>query len=200
MEAKEDVIYLSSKINELFATTELTQYFTNTLKEAIELSIVFPIKEEINLSKFVISIDDKVVISKIMPKEKAEEKYNDSIASGNTGFISRYEENQSSYSVNLGNIKPNQKIKLNTIFIQMIGTQDMSYEFNIMEKYPTFHYKEVNKDKPRNKTINANFEIQTQSKITRLIAPYMDEEAKKNSTYEVQYSSDYKNAKIKYYK
>ena len=34
----------------------------------------------------------------------------------------------------------------------------------------------------------------------RLIAPFMDEEAKKNSTYEVQYSSDYKNAKIKYIK
>ena len=200
MEAKEDVIYLSSKINELFATTELTQYFTNTLKDSIELSIVFPIKEEINLSKFVISIDDKVVISKVMAKEKAEEKYNDSIASGNTVFISSYEENQSSYSVNIGNIKPNQKIKLNTIFIQMIGTQDMSYEFNIMEKYPTFHYKELNKDQPKNKTINANFEIQTQSKITRLIAPFMDEEAKKNSTYEVQYSSDYKNAKIKYIK
>ena len=200
MEAKEDVVYLSSKINELFATTELTQYFTNTLKDSIELSIIFPIKEEINLSKFVVSIDDKVVMSKVMAKEKAEEKYNDSIASGNTGFISRYEENQNSYSVNIGNIKPNQKIKLNTIFIQMIGTQDMSYEFNIMEKYPTFHYKEINQDKSRNKTINANFEIRTESKITRLIAPFMDEEAKKNSTYEVQYSSDYKNAKIKYIK
>ena len=88
MEAKEDVVYLSSKINELFATTELTQYFTNTLKDSIELSIIFPIKEEINLSKFVVSIDDKVVMSKVMAKEKAEEKYNDSIASGNIGFYS----------------------------------------------------------------------------------------------------------------
>ena len=194
------MIYLRSKVNELFATTELTQYFTNELKDSIELTILFPIKEEIDLSKFVVSIDDKTVISKVMPKEKAEEKYNDSIASGNVGIYSSYQDNQNSYSVNIGNIKPNQKIKLVTVFIQMIGTQDMSYEFNIMEKYPSFHYKELNKEKSRNKIINANIEIETQSKITRLIAPFLDEQAKKNSTYEVQYNQDYKKAKIKYIK
>ena len=199
-EAKDNVIYLRSKVNELFATTELTQYFTNELKDSIELTILFPIKEEIDLSKFVVSIDDKTVISKVMPKEKAEEKYNDSIASGNVGIYSSYQDNQNSYSVNIGNIKPNQKIKLVTVFIQMIGTQDMSYEFNIMEKYPSFHYKELNKEKSRNKIINANIEIETQSKITRLIAPFLDEQAKKNSTYEVQYNQDYKKAKIKYIK
>ena len=200
MEAKDDVIYLKSKVNELFATTELTQYFTNELKDSIELTILFPIKEEISLSKFVVTIDDKLVISKVMPKEKAEEKYNDSIASGNIGFYSSYQDDQKSYSVNVGNIKPNQKITLNTVFIQMIGTQDMSYEYNIMEKYPTFHYKELNKDKPRNKTINADIEIETQSKITRLIAPFMDEQAKKNSSFKVQYNQDYKKATIKYIK
>ena len=200
MESKDDIIYLNSKVNELYATTELTQYFTNILDESIELIILFPIKEEINLSKFVISIDNKTVLSKVMPKEKAEEKYNDSIASGNVGFISNYNYKQSSYSVNIGNLKPKQQIKLNTIFIQMIGTNDLSYEFNIMEKYPTFHYKEINKDNLRNKTINATFEIETQSKITILIAPFMDEKNKKNSTYEVEYNSDYKKAIIKYIK
>ena len=200
MESKDDIIYLNSKVNELYATTELTQYFTNKLNESIELTISFPIKEEINLSKFVISIDNKTVLSKVMSKENAEEKYNDSIASGNVGFISNYNDNQSSYSVNIGNLKPKQQIKLNTNFIQMIGTNDLSYEFNIMEKYPTFHYREIDKDKLRNKTINATFEIETQSKITRLIAPFMDEQAKKNSTYEVEYNSDYKKAIIKYIK
>ena len=179
MEEKENIVYINAKVNELLATTEVTQYFTNILKESIELTVLFPIKEEITLSKFVISIDDKVVISKVMPKEKAKEKYSDSIASGNTGFISNYSEDQSSYSVNIGNIKPNQKIKLNSIFIQMIGTQDMSYEYNIMEKYPTFHYKDINENELRNKTLKANIQIETESKITRLIAPFMDEEAKK---------------------
>ena len=196
MEDRENTIYLNSKINEIYATTELTQYFTNPLDNAIELSISFPIKEEINLSKFVVTIGEKVVLSKVMAKEKAEEKYSDSIASGNQGFISRYDEQMKNYSVNIGNINPKQKLKLETIFIQMLGSQDMSYEFDIMEKYPTFHYKELNQNEPRNKIIKANFKIEAQSRITRLIAPFLDEEAKKNSSYEAVFSNDFKKAEI----
>ena len=201
MEEKDDTIYLSSKVNEIYATTELTQYFTNTLEEAIELTILFPIKDEISLSKFVVAIGDKIVLSKVMPKEKAEEKYNDVIASGNVGVISEYEEESKAYSVNIGNLKPKEKIKLNSIFLQMIGAQDLSYEFSIMEKYPSFYYKDSkSNNKPKDKIINAEFEIKTQSKITRLIAPFMDKEAKKYSTYEIKYSPDYKTAEIKYIK
>ena len=153
MEEREDTIYLNSNVNEIYASTELTQYFSNPLDNAIELTISFPIKEEISLTKFVVIIDEKVVLSKVMAKEKAEEKYNDSIASGNQGFISTYDEQMNNYSVNIGNINPKQKIKLNTIFIQMIGSQDMSYEFDIMEKYPSSHYKGLNKNDARNKML-----------------------------------------------
>ena len=48
-----------------------------------------------------------------------------------------------------------------------------------MEKYPTFHYNHINQEKFRNKKIKAIFKMQTQSKITRLIAPFFDDKAKK---------------------
>ena len=199
-DAREDTIYLNSTINEIFATTEVTQYFTNPLDNAIELSVSFPIKEEINLSKFVITTGDKIVLSKVMPKEKAEEKYNDVISSGNQGFISNYNESMTGYTVNIGNINPKQKLKLNAVFIQMISSQDMSYSFDMMEKYPSFHYKELIHKGPDNKIINANFTIETQSKITRLIAPFLGKEEEKNSIYTTVFSNDYKKAVIKYSK
>jgi len=97
-----------------------------------------------------------------MLKEKAQEKYTDTIALTNVGFISKYEEENKSYSVNIGNLKPKQQIKLDSIFMQMIGTQDISYEFSIMDKYPSFYYKGcVNNDSPKTKKIVANFEIKT---------------------------------------
>ena len=136
---RENTIYLTSKINEVFATTQITQYFTNPLDSPIELSISFPIKEEISLSKFSIKIGEKVILSKIMEKEKAEKKYDKSINKGNTAFISKYDEGEKDYIVSIGNIFPNQTVILNSYFIQTIGSQDMSYEFVIMEKYPTFH-------------------------------------------------------------
>jgi hypothetical protein len=65
MESNDDIIYITAKVNEIFATTEITQFFTNILDNSIELSISFPIKEEINLSKFIISMGNQTVISKI---------------------------------------------------------------------------------------------------------------------------------------
>jgi len=135
-----------------------------------------------------------------MEKENAEKKYDKSINKGNTAFISKYDEGEKDYIVSIGNIFPNQTVVLNSYFIQTIGSQDMSYEFVIMEKYPTFHYKELNQNNPRNKKIKATFIIETQSKITRLIAPFYDEEAKKNSIYEVSFDNNFKKANIIYVK
>ena len=146
---REDVIYLKSNINEVFASTEVTQYFINHLENTIELTISFPIKNEISLNKFKIKIGEKKVTSKVMLKQEAEEKYDKSIFEGNTGFLSRYDDEEKVYSINIGNISPKEKVELKSYFIQNIGTQDMSYEFIIMEKYPTFHYKELNKEKAR---------------------------------------------------
>ena len=90
-----------------------------------------------------------------MLKQEAEVKYDNSIFKGNAGFLSRYDDEEKDeekvYSINIGNISPKEKVTLKAYFIQNIGIQDMSYEFIIMEKYPTFHYKELNKEKARKK-------------------------------------------------
>ena len=85
---EDSTVTINSTINELFATSEVTQSFTNTLSNSIELKISFPLKQEIQLTRFVITIGNKTIISKVLPKEKAEEKYTDAIASGNTGILS----------------------------------------------------------------------------------------------------------------
>ena len=196
MTEKEDIVYVSSDINEIYGTTEVTQYFTNTLDSPIELSVGFPILEEINLTKFLVTIGEKTIASKVMSKEKAEEKYNDSLASGNTGIMSTYDNSLKNYTVNIGNILPKQKLKLSTFFIQMLGANDMSYEFKIIESYPTFNYN--NKEQTNFKKVEVNLNIKAQSKITRLISPFMSEEEKKNTQYRVDFENDYKNAIIKY--
>ena len=133
-----------------------------------------------------------------MPKEKAEEKYNDSLASGNVGFISRYEEDNKAYSVNIGNLQPKKSIELRSVFIQMIDSNDLSYQYEIMESYPSFHSKEIKNKNSENKKINANFKIKTQSKITRLIAPFLDKDLIVYCGYKIKYSQDYKIAEIEY--
>ena len=139
-----------------------------------------------------------MIISKVLTKEKAEEKYNDSISSGNIEFISRYEENYKIYSVGVENLQPKKQIKLISVFIEMIDTTDLSYQFNIMENYPSFYYNGYEYKNTENKKINAIFKIKTQSKITKLIAPFLKEETKNNCIYKIKYIQDYKKAEIEY--
>ena len=201
MEKKEDnTVFISCEVNEIFAATEVTQYFTNELENPIELKILFPINKKLSLSKFIVSMDEKNIISKVMSKEKAEEKYVDTIASGNVGFKSSYEDENKSYSVNIGNLAPKKQVKLQTNFIQMIDNKDLSYEFNIIENYPAFYYDgaKINFSENNNKKLETKIKIETQSKITRLIPMYVNDEIKKNSEYNVKYSPDYKKAEIEY--
>ena len=117
---EENNIYLNANINEVFATTELIQYFRNHFENPIELQVQFSIKENINLSKFEITMKDKTIISKILSKEKAEEKYTDTISQGNTAIKSEYSKNFKSYSIYIGNLNPKESICLKTIYNQLI--------------------------------------------------------------------------------
>jgi len=200
IENKEDKIYLNSNINEVFASTELIQYFKNPLDSPIELQIQFPIKENINLSKFEITIKNKTIISKILSKEKAEEKYSDAIAQGNTAIISNYSKSFKSYNVNIGNLAPKESLCLKTIYNQPILSYDMSYQYIIMKDFPSFvidnkdedeEEEEEENDKKISPNIIVSININTFSKITRLITNF---ENKENLT--ISYNKDYTEAKI----
>ena len=164
---KEETIYIDSIVNEFYAKTEVTQYYKNNNNKPVELSIIYPLRKEINFKKFSISINGKKSISKILEKEKAEEKYTDAMASGNIGMFSKYnKEDPNSYSINIGNIEPNAMVELTSEFIQFITSDDMSFCFSVMTNYPTF-----SDGISRNylKNINGKILLKTHSKITRLV-------------------------------
>ena len=191
--SEDNTVLINSNINELFATSEVTQVFTNTLTKSIELKVSFPLKPEIQLTKFIISIGDKTIISKVLPKEKAEEKYTDAIASGNTGILSTMDETGKSYTINIGNVLPKEKVTLKSIFNQLITSQDMSYEFVFLEHYPCFIYSD---NVVQSKKVSGTFILNTKSKITRLISPYMDKNAEKSTKFSVTYNNEYTKATI----
>ena len=60
--SKEEITFIKSNINEVYASTEVIQYFINPLNNPIELIISFPIIEEISLNKFIIRVGEKKVI------------------------------------------------------------------------------------------------------------------------------------------
>ena len=166
-EAKEDNIYINSEVNEFYAVTQVTQYYKNNNNKPVELSIIYPLKKEINFRKFIININGQKSISKIFTKEKAEEKYTDAMAGGKVGILSKYlEEEPNSYSINVGNIAPGCLVELTSEFIQYITSDDMSFCFSVMTSYPSFS---DSLSREYNKNIYGKIVLKTHSKITRFV-------------------------------
>ena len=95
----------------------MSQTYVNDIDSPIEAILTFPSEKDVLVSQMIITLDDKVIESKIMQKEKAEEKYDDAIASGKSAFLLNEKEETQSLALNVGNILPGQKVKAEIIMM-----------------------------------------------------------------------------------
>ena len=187
----ENLVNINAELNEFYSKTEITQYYFNNYNNPVELILKLPDNPSIQFSKFTLDINGKKVISKVLDKEKAQEKYNDAIASGKTGAISSKEDKY--LVVNIGNIEPKSSVKLTTEFIQFLTSEDMSYCYSTITNFPIIDIKnnnENNNEKLRNIKVKIN--IKTHSKIIRLITEGLS--SKKSQ----KFNEDYTQCLIEY--
>ena len=178
-------ITIKATINEIYAITEVTQSYINDTNSPIELKASFPIKEDVQLTKFTVSIGNKTIVSKIADKEKAKEKVSDAIASGNTGVYSGYNSKTTNQDVTIGNLQPKEKVTMKSEYMQMISSSDMSYEVTLIQNYPCFvGSSTVNKAQKISGTVS----ITTKSKLTRLVAKQSKEEYIITKKYNKEYT------------
>ena len=169
MSLNDDIIYVSTNLNELYSESIITQTFTNETKNSIELILTIPIYSDILISQFTIKIGENEGISKIIEKEKSKEKYTDSISEGNTSVIS-YSDDEKNLTFIIGNILPKEKIILSTTFLQSINSYDKSYEYKMYFDFPYFIDNKGNKVIELEKQgINCKINLNVNSPLTRLI-------------------------------
>lgn len=73
------------------------------------------------LTRLKIEIDDTRIVSKILPKEKGEEKYTDAIL---FGYLSFFTTTNTYYIVSLGNIDAEKHITMTTEYIELHTSED----------------------------------------------------------------------------
>ena len=197
---KYNSVKIHSQINEVMILSEVTQYFKNDSKSPIELSIGLPELTNCTITKFEMLLDQQKIVSIILEKEKAEEKYSDAIASGNTGFISYSNDNKT--IVSLGNIPPQKEVELKSYYFGNLICNDLSYQATFPTIFPTFIIQpENNESSPVNysyakQIVTGKIDINCFSKLTRLII-------KGSSNFDKidkNYSKDFKSAEINIYK
>ena len=159
-------VEINSIVNELYIKTKVTQKLKNETENPLELKIyINKIKENIFRS-FSAQIGDSILVkSKVIKKKKAEEKYTDSIASGNAAiFVSNDPDNSERIIINMGNIPPKQELLFISEFIQFTDSSEL-YEFELFRNLPLFKGKvsflQISE-------VKGTIEISTRNKINKI--------------------------------
>ena len=110
---------VKSELRGATAITNVELTYQNPHEDSpLECTYVFPLEKTTLLSKFEAIIDDKVVETKVVEKEKAKEKYEDAIASGNAAVMAeRSKQKEETLTVKLGNLLPN---SIATLKVQIV--------------------------------------------------------------------------------
>ena len=127
-------IIIEAIINESFSVTRVIQYYVNNQKENVEISLQFPLSPKVVIKSMKAKMNGKLIISRIYEKDKAVEKYNDAISSGNVGIIGQLKAQESDiFEVNIGNLQSGEFLEIETEFLQNTQSKDLSfyYSFNL---------------------------------------------------------------------
>ena len=118
------------------------------------------------LNKIKCKFNNKEYLSKIYPKEKAEEKYNDTLSEGNNAIYCKYDPETTSYILNIGYLEPNSIIEFKSTFYYLVNSSNNYYSFSLYKIYPNkincgycyYHYKRI----------RGNITVKTISKIENM--------------------------------
>ena len=158
-------VEINSQVNELFIKTILTQKLKNESENPIELQIFVNKNKNSIFSSFTAKIGEAIEVkSKVIKKSKAEEKYTDSISSGNAAIFVTYDSYWDRVIINMGNIPPKEEVIFISEFIQFIESAD-SYEFELFRNLPVFKEKS---NFLENSEIKGTVEIKTRHKINKI--------------------------------
>jgi len=127
---------IEAYVNEAYAETYINQLYTNNKNNPVELVIDLPNEKGVQFLDFEVEIKDKKVKSKVIEKEKAEEKYTDAIAEGNTAIYCEFKKEENKYVIHLGNIEAKAKVNFKSHFHQRILSNDLNYVFKLMNHFP----------------------------------------------------------------
>ena len=137
---------IEAYVNDAYAETYINQLYTNNNNNPVELVIDLPNEKGVQFLDFEVEIKDKKVKSKVITKEKAEEKYTDAIAEGNTAIYCEFKKEENKYVIHLGNIEAKAKVNFKSHFHQRILSNDLNYIFKLMNHFPFPRKSQYNND------------------------------------------------------
>ena len=120
------------KIAGVVAEVKITQVYRNTGQKTLEAIYVFPGSTRAAVHAMRMTIGERVVDAKIMERQKARETYEAAKKAGKTTSLLE-QQRPNVFQMNLANILPNDEIKVELKYMELLIPEDHIYEF----VYPT---------------------------------------------------------------
>lgn len=171
-------------IKDCLSTVEITQLYTNTNKTSVECEYVFPIDPQTTaLTSLVVTMDNKTIEAKVTEKDKADEKYADAIARGDTAFKMNQDEQQPDIiRLAIGNLLPEKNATIVVRYVKLLEAEDGNWCFRIPLAYTPKYGKPAATDKKgagpefvKGKNLpykwHLNMTVRTSKPITRMASP-----------------------------
>jgi Ca-activated chloride channel homolog len=120
------------KIAGTVAEVKVTQVYRNTGKKTLEAIYVFPGSTRAAVHAMRMTIGERVIEAEIMERQKARETYETAKKAGKTTSLLE-QERPNVFQMNVANILPNDEIKVELSYMELLQPEDQVYEF----VYPT---------------------------------------------------------------
>ena len=125
----------------------LVHEYMNKRDDTIECRFTFPVHKEMAVCSLTIVTDGREMEAKIVPKEKAREKYEDALGSGDSAYLLHYDSDQQDLlTMNIGNLKSGTSVTVKLGILMKLEVVDKSWTLILS---PTFTPRFANKSDGR---------------------------------------------------
>ena len=119
---------VKAEISGFLSRVNVTQEFENPFKEKIEAVYTFPLPQDAAVDDMTMTIGDRTIRGKILPREEAQAVYDAAKSSGKTASLLD-QERPNIFTQSIANILPGDQIKITISYVETLKYEDGAYEF-----------------------------------------------------------------------
>ena len=130
--------HINVTVENSIAMIEIQQTFLNETDEVVEATYMFPTDpdEHTVVSRVMFALGDKTVEGKVIEKQKAHEKYEDALASGNAAvMVEESDKDKDLLKMSIGGIQPAQEVNVRIQLLKHLEIEAGAYCLRVPTSY-----------------------------------------------------------------
>ena len=123
-------LQVKAELRETLALTTITQSYRNASSKNIEAVYTFPMPLDAVLLEMIVTLGDKTLKGTVLPKQEAEEKYEEAITDGDAPVMLQNPQ-PGIYTMNVGNLLPDEKAQITISYGMFVRWQGDSLRYHL---------------------------------------------------------------------